>query len=98
MSALSTVMSTGQLGSELTESGPQERAVGVATCPTPAPVPSRPLAGPTGDVLTWRLARRVMVDHEFDVAAGTGDCKCCGEPWPCGAWRRAEDIANQFKP
>jgi hypothetical protein len=67
------------------------RAVGVATCPAP-------LAGPAGDVLTWRLARRVMVDHEFDVAAGDGNCRCCGEPWPCGAWRRAEDIANQFRP
>jgi hypothetical protein len=53
---------------------------------------------PNADVLTWRLARRVMVDHEFDLTAGDGRCRCCGQAWPCGAWRRADDIANLVRP
>jgi hypothetical protein len=71
------------------EQSQHDREVGVAACP-PAPLVS--------DVLTWRLARRVMVDHEYDVASVDGACRTCGEPWPCGAWRRAEDVANQFRP
>lgn len=58
-----------------------------------------PAGGPlVSDILTWRLARRVMVDHEFDVTSADGECRSCGGPWPCDAWRRAEDIATQYAP
>lgn len=70
---------------------PAHRAVGVAPC---QPSPSEA----AGDVLTWRLARRVMIDHEYDVVASDGTCRTCGQPWPCDAWRCAEDIATLFKP
>lgn len=79
------------------EQSQHDREVGVAACP-PAPLAGGQAAVLAGDVLTWRLARRVMVDHEYDVASVDGACRTCGEPWPCGAWRRAEDVANQFRP
>jgi hypothetical protein len=70
---------------------PAQRAIGVATCPTS-------LIEPAGDVLTWRLARRVMIDHELDAVSDDGACRTCGQPWPCDAWRRAEDIAVRLTP
>jgi hypothetical protein len=66
---------------------PDQRAVGGAST-----------AEQAGDVLTWRLARRVMLDHEFDVASPDGSCRVCRQLWPCDAWRRAEHVATQFKP
>jgi hypothetical protein len=74
---------------------PEEDAVSVE------PVTEDEVAGPTivpSDILTWRLARRVMVDHGYDIGSVQGRCRCCDEPWPCAAWRRADDITRQLQP
>jgi hypothetical protein len=84
--------------------GHQEAAGGaVAERPKPSPRARRhrsdpPAPVPVGDVLTWRLARRVMLDHEFDLASAAGACRCCGASWPCPPWRRAEEIASLVRP
>lgn len=39
------------------------------------------------DVALWKLVRTVRARHQHDKA--TGDCRFCGQAWPCEAEQRA---------
>ena len=55
-----------------------------------------PLEAPPGitEITGWELAAAMWRDHRPEQLLGV-DCASCDQPWPCDAWRIADDLISQ---